>query len=327
MRRLASSSCIVLLLTAGAVCIWPGVGAQRTPCPEINSSSSSVELHECSWQQKATPVGQLAIEGAYGVHLPALVVQDDSTVQTQSQSAGYALRLERLVLANIALPDPVAEAGVPRLWPLGLFAEPGSELYMADVRLVVRDVTDLKRYVQFFQGLPSSKVQYYTDGLSFVQVAKWNGTRTTARSVTIVAGPCRPSSTEVFAWPVPETKAAAAAAANSGCAVRVENNSTLIPTLLQAASVFTQQPLLVFLPTNVSLGRGLGPGSIQINRPVILVGLFSQPTSVDLGMVVNQLNVTAPHSSVVWQSLYLENAAPGDAISAVLAAPFRWEQQ
>lgn len=76
--------------------------------------------------------------------------------------AGYALRLERLVLANIALPDPVAEAGVPRLWPLGLFAEPGSELYMADVRLVVRDVTDLKRYVQFFQGLPSSKVQYYT---------------------------------------------------------------------------------------------------------------------------------------------------------------------
>jgi hypothetical protein len=29
------------------------------------------------------------------------------------------------------------------------------------------------------------------DGLSFLQIAKWNGTRTTARSVTILAGPCR----------------------------------------------------------------------------------------------------------------------------------------
>jgi hypothetical protein len=46
-------------------------------------------------------------------------------------------------------------------------------------------------------------------------------------------------------------------------------------------------------------------------RPVILVGLFSRPTSVDLGMAVNQLNATAPHASVVWQSLFLENAGPG----------------
>jgi hypothetical protein len=67
-----------------------------------------------------------------------------------------------LVLADVALPDPVAQAGIPRLWPLGLFAEPGSKLYMADVRLVVRDDADLRRYVQFFQGLDSSIVQYYT---------------------------------------------------------------------------------------------------------------------------------------------------------------------
>jgi hypothetical protein len=70
--------------------------------------------------------------------------------------------LQRLVLANIALPDPVAQAGIPRLWPLGLYAEPGSKLYMADVRLVVRDDADLRRYVQFFQALDSSMVQYYT---------------------------------------------------------------------------------------------------------------------------------------------------------------------
>jgi hypothetical protein len=56
------------------------------------------------------------------------------------------------------------------------------------------------------------------------------------------------------------------------------------------------------------------------HRPVILVGLFSRPTSVDLGMVVNQLNVTAPHASLVWQSLILENAAPG-------VHRRRWQQQ
>uniref|UniRef100_A0A383W803 Uncharacterized protein n=1 Tax=Tetradesmus obliquus TaxID=3088 RepID=A0A383W803_TETOB len=220
------------------------------------------------------------------------------------------------------MPDPITEAGIPRLWPLGLFAEPGSKLYMADVRLVVASDTDVQRYVQFFQGQDSNAVQYYTDGSSFLQVAKWNGTRTTARSVTIIAGPCRPTSPEQYALPAVETLDAAAAAARNGCAVQVADNSTLVPTLLQKASVATQQALLVMVPFNVSLGRGLPAGAIQIRRPVILVGLFTRPTSVDLGMVVNQLNVTAPYSSLVWQSLILENASPGDAVSAVSALPF-----
>jgi hypothetical protein len=33
---------------------------------------------------------------------------------------------------------------------------------MADVRLVVKDDADLQRYMQFFQGLDASMVQYYT---------------------------------------------------------------------------------------------------------------------------------------------------------------------
>lgn len=66
------------------------------------------------------------------------------------------------MLANIALPDPVKQAGIPRLWPLGMFAEPGSKLYMADVRLVVADDADLQRYVNFFKGEDSNAVQYYT---------------------------------------------------------------------------------------------------------------------------------------------------------------------
>ncbi|WIA35332.1 hypothetical protein OEZ86_003786 [Tetradesmus obliquus] len=264
----------------------------------------------------------MELEGAIVDFLPILAVQDSRVAPALNQSAGYSLRLQRLVLANIALPDPVKQAGIPRLWPLGMFAEPGSKLYMADVRLVVADDADLQRYVNFFKGEDSNAVQYYTDGISFLQIAKWNGTRTTARSVTIIAGPCRPTSSQQYALPATQTMAAAAAAARNGCAVQVADNSTLVPTLQQKAAVATQQPLLVLVPFNVSLGRGLAAGAIQVRRPVILVGLFSRPTSVDLGMVVNQLNVTAPYSSFVWQSLILENAAPGDAVSAVTAPPF-----
>lgn len=74
------------------------------------------------------------------------------------------------MLAHVELPDPVAEVGVPRLWPLGLYAQPGSRLYMADVRLVVRDI-DLQRYVQFFQGVNSTQVQFYTVSCLPVAVA------------------------------------------------------------------------------------------------------------------------------------------------------------
>jgi hypothetical protein len=46
----------------------------------------------------------------------------------------------------------------------------------------------------------------------------------------------------------------------------VATNRTLVPSLLEHAAVSTQQPLLVILLGNVSLGRGLGAGSIQIRR-------------------------------------------------------------
>jgi hypothetical protein len=78
--------------------------------------------------------------------------------------------------------------------------------------------------------------------------------------------PCRPDSTDQYALPAVETVAAAAAGAQRGCAVRVADNRTLVPTLRQDADVFTQQPLLVIVPFNVSLG--LGPGAIQVNRYV-----------------------------------------------------------
>lgn len=73
--------------------------------------------------------------------------------------------------------------------------------------------------------------------------------------------------------------AAAAAAARNGCAVQVADNSTLVPTLQQKAAVATQQPLLVMVPFNVSLGRGLAAGAIQVRRcvacPLVMLLLSS----------------------------------------------------
>lgn len=149
------------------------------------------------------------------------------------------------------------------------------------------------------------------DERSFLQIAYLNYSNTAARSVTLLAGPCRPNSTDAYAHPAAPLTAGAAAAAVGGCAVRAVDNSTLVPTLRRDAAVATLQPLLVIITSNVSLGAGLYPGSISILRPVVIAGLRTRPTSVDLGMVVNQINVTAPTAMLRWQSVIFENAAPG----------------
>lgn len=126
------------------------------------------------------------------------------------------------------------------------------------------------------------------DNRTFLHIASWASSNTRLQSVTLIAGSCRPSDPEVYA----DTQLALAAApadALSSCAVRAENASTLVPMLLREASKATDQPLLVFIIANVTLGAGLGPGAIVIRRPVVFVGLATRPTSVDFGMVVNQL--------------------------------------
>lgn len=121
------------------------------------------------------------------------------------------------------------------------------------------------------------------DGLSFLHIGSWIGEATAVHSVTLVSGPCGPRDLTAAAAP------AVAAATASNCAVRAVNNSTLIPVLLQEASKTSQQHLLVIITANVSLGVGLSAGDIPIRRHVIMAGLYTRPTSVDFGMVVNQL--------------------------------------
>lgn len=138
------------------------------------------------------------------------------------------------------------------------------------------------------------------DGKTFVHIAAWLGPKTLAHSVTLISGGCLAAATAssgggaaADATAFANFSGALAAAAQDGCNVRSVDNSSLInPTLLKYGSLPTPQPLLVLITSNVSLGWGLNPGAIPVHRPVVLVGLFSVPTSVDMHMVVNQLNAT-----------------------------------
>jgi hypothetical protein len=87
MRRLVYSSIIVGSAVISLACVV-AAGAQLTPCPEINSSSSSVGVHDCGWRTKPTPKGHVELEGAYVSYLPVLAVRGNGTVQARNQSAG-----------------------------------------------------------------------------------------------------------------------------------------------------------------------------------------------------------------------------------------------
>lgn len=149
------------------------------------------------------------------------------------------------------------------------------------------------------------------DGRSFLHIPEYTDRLTTLRSVTLISGPCEAAAADTFLRPA-ASAAMVPAALPGGCNVCSVDQATLLPTLLRDAAAPTDQPLLVLIIANVTLGQGLRAGTVDIRRPTLMTGLWSEPTSVDLGMVVNQLNVTVPHSQVVWQSLYLENAAPGE---------------
>lgn len=152
-----------------------------------------------------------------------------------------------------------------------------------------------------------------------MHIPEWEDAATLLRSVSLVSGPCTPEQAAAYLASAESAAAAAAAAGSNGCNVHTVDDATLVPTLLEDAAVATPDPLLVLIVSNVSLGQGLRAGAINILRPTLMVGLWTVPTSVDLGMVVNQLNVTREYSDVFWQSVILENAAPGKAGAGVQA--------
>jgi hypothetical protein len=88
-----------------------------------------------------------------------------------------------------------------------------------------------------------------------------------------------------------------------------------VQILRREAAIRTGTPLAIRVTSNVTLGPGL-TAAVSIQRPVILIGMTSAVTSVDLGMEVNILNVTSPGAQLHWQGLVLENLAPGEQFKA-----------
>jgi hypothetical protein len=125
---------------------------------------------------------------------------------------------------------------------------------------------------------------------TFLHIAAWVSKQSSVHSVTLISGSYSAANASDY---MPFTGALLPADANTGCNFRAVNNASIIPTLVNVGGVQTPEPLLVFVTSNVSLGSGLKVGAIPINRPVVLVGLYSVPTSIDMGMVVNQINATS----------------------------------
>jgi hypothetical protein len=152
------------------------------------------------------------------------------------------------------------------------------------------------------------------DNSTFLHVTSWSSGRTTLQSVTIMAGACtEPQSLESRS----KSSETAAAAAVAPCGVFTASNASLVPLLAQQGGVSSPRQLLVLLQQNASL-----TSSVQLQRPVALAGLVSAVTSIDFGMCVNQLDVTSPLASLAFSSVVLENNAPGDVQSALVAAPY-----
>eukprot|EP00878_Enallax_costatus_P006889 GHUV01007217.1.p1 GENE.GHUV01007217.1~~GHUV01007217.1.p1 ORF type:complete len:391 (+),score=56.03 GHUV01007217.1:209-1381(+) len=224
-------------------------------------------------------------------------------------SPGLQLQLERLILVGFAYAGTGATE--PLLWPLGLLRQAGTVLNLTDVRLVTRDQAVFNSWLHIFTT--DAGAMYWTDNSTFLHIHHWTDGKTTLDSVgLLMETPAQQNSQQL---PSPYI---------SNCILGA-TNSTLVPALLTNAAKETPQPLLVYLTTNVSLGvfPKLPATGVQINRPVIFVGLQSLVTSIDFQMAVNQLNETgSKYSNVTFVGVVLENLAPGDTVTGAVAPPF-----
>lgn len=282
----------------------------------VQPESSGFVSNDCTWTAAAAisvstgaSVSVLGdrhpvVGGSRNVTKGALItVRAPETWPPTAPSTDVGLSLTRLVLVGFRLSSPGSTK--PLLWPDQLaFTNGGGRLSMTDVRLVISDTEVFVKLVAFFSG--AGIANYWTDNVSFLHVHGFNDSRTTLHSVGVLlqAPPSTPNPVNL-PWPLVKD-----------CVMAT--NATLVPSLLTFAGATTSQPLLVYVDANVSLGA-----SVVIRRPVVFIGLQSLLTSVDLQMVVNQLNETdSPYANVTFVGLILENLAPGDVVTSAVAAPF-----
>lgn len=150
------------------------------------------------------------------------------------------------------------------------------------------------------------------DNSTYVHVLQWSDESTVAVSVGLLldVGGASPS---VLAGSQP------APGHNFMLAV---DSTTLLSVMQFGAAVRTPTPFLMYLSSNISFSSALLKVQVlPVNRPLLLVGLSTDNTSIDFGMEVNTLQL-GPLGSITLNQVILENLAPGDARSAELAGPY-----
>lgn len=99
-------------------------------------------------------------------------------------------------------------------------------------------------------------------------------------------------------------------------------NSSFVPVFTVVGDVTTPVPVLVYVSSNITLGKPPVPSEgMDLNRPLLLAGLSSTPTSLDWRQVPNDIIMLKDASNLTLNWLVLENNALGDARSAQMARP------
>ncbi|KAI8470186.1 MAG: hypothetical protein J3K34DRAFT_521543 [Monoraphidium minutum] len=333
---------VVLLLLLGACWAAP-IPVAVAGCLGDGASGGQWTLSgECVWSEEDARAlaagtaagGAAALTGVRGGPAP----DDNSRPATATILAprggepggaapkqGARLDLARVTLSGFAPAPPGAPA--PLLWPAGLLpggagagVAPGAALRMTDCAVITDDRAAFAALVAFFsRGPPTGPdrdepVYYWTDNATFLHIHDYSAPdgRAALLSVAVLLRPPPPPAGGAPPPPPP------------GALLGV-TNATLVPLLLAHARADTAAPLLVYLASNVSLGSHprLPARGVPVRRPLVIVGLQSLVTSIDLEMQVNQLNEAAGRrANVTFAGVVLENLAPGDAATSVVASPF-----
>ena len=154
------------------------------------------------------------------------------------------------------------------------------------------------------------------DAYSFLHISRWYSKDVQLNSVTLLPANCLDGEPRRLLQ-----ASAEGGPSTGGCAVAISaSNSTLGPVLEEHGAADSSGPLIIFLQGNATLASDR---FIPVNRPVYFIGLATQLLAIDLGMRINQLDLTgSEEGSVNFMSVMLENAAPGNSRSRASARPY-----
>jgi hypothetical protein len=299
-------------------------GSDNVDGPPPPSSS------ECVWPDGAgphmftgvsapRPVGAGAAGGVATVVVAPPVIHyrpapgaADSATSGSSGSSGSSsgsVEVSNAILSGFDLPDPATQPPGLRLRPRGLAPPTAAHLALRDVRVLVTRAA-LDGYLAFFApnadtntsaAVPNTGYTY-TDGQSFLHVNSWFDGRTLWTSVGLLVAD---SLDDAFATSVPPPPGGGGGAGDGGGDadaaedggvtknyVLAADAATIAPQLERRLPAVTPRPLLLYVTSNVTLGKPPLPAAgVRVLRPLVMVGRATAATSVDFRLDVNQVRV------------------------------------